>query len=87
MSVRRRHLLVQVSDVDLHRLLQVSHRQVGHAAGHHVAAEGAAQLLLLGEGEGRSQSVRLRPPLALPLLAPPTDLEQVGAAEEHEVNP
>lgn len=43
------HLLVQVSNVDLHRLLQVSDRQVAHTACHHIAVEGVSTLLLLKE--------------------------------------
>lgn len=47
------HLLVQVSNMDLHRILQVLDSQVAHTAGHHVAVEGLSKLLLLEETRGQ----------------------------------
>lgn len=41
------HLLVKVSNVDLHRFLQVLDCQIAHTACHHIAVEGVSPLLLL----------------------------------------
>lgn len=59
------HLLVQVSNVDLHRLLQVTDRQVPHAACHHVAVEGMSPLLLLEETRCQLWVAAPSPPLLL----------------------
>lgn len=83
------YLLGQVSDLDLHRLRQLADGEVPHAARHHVAVQRAPALLLL-QTTNTKHSASCSPlhvSLGWSCEEDRTHLEQVGAAEEHEVDP
>lgn len=61
------YLLRQVSDLDLHRLHQVTDREVPDAARHHVAIEGSPVLLFLKTEPAHTQHRSARPHTCAPM--------------------